>query len=102
MTGKPTLARTRPERRANLRRDVNLRAIVRLPDGRTLACRVKNISAMGALFELTHHMSLPASFRLSIPDEMFSAECERRHQAENRVGVLFMSSRAEALARFGG
>ena len=39
-------------RAAHLQRiDVDYRAIVRLPDGHSFPCRVKNISPMGALIE---------------------------------------------------
>lgn len=89
------------ERRTYQRIDVDYRAVARLPDGSSFACRVKNISPMGALLEFPEARILPAAFRLTVPDEMFSAECEFRHQTGNCVGVLFTTGRMEALAKFG-
>lgn len=94
------LAQARHERRTYQRLDVNYRGVVRLADGNSFACRVKNISPMGALIEFPEARILPAAFRLTVPDEMFSAECEFRHQTGNTVGVLFTSGRMEALAKF--
>lgn len=81
--------------------EVDYRAVVHLPDGTQFACRVKNISPMGALLEFADNRSMPPAFRLTIPDELFSAQCEFRHQTDNAVGVLFTTGRMEALARFG-
>lgn len=89
------------ERRTYQRIEVNYRAVVRFPDGTSLPCHVKNISPMGALLEFGDARILPAIFKLTIPDELFAAECEFRHQTGNAVGVLFTTGRMEALARFG-
>jgi hypothetical protein len=89
------------ERRTYRRIDVHYRAIVRLADGTTRPCRVKNISPMGALIEFEDTDPLPPAFRMTIPDELFAADCEFHHQTDNTVGVLFTSGRMEALARFG-
>ncbi len=97
----PRLAFAPHERRTYQRVEVDYRAVVRLPDGNSLACRVKNISPMGALIEFPEARILPAAFRLTVPDEMFSAECEFRHQTGNCVGLLFTTGRMEALAKFG-
>jgi len=56
---------------------------------------------MGALIELSNIISVPRAFRLTIPDALFSAECEFRHQEGGMVGLLFTTGRMEALARFG-
>lgn len=95
------LAAAPAERRTYRRIEVDYRAVVRFPDGTTLPCRVKNISPMGALIEFEKEFEVARVFRLTIPDELFAAECEFRHQTENRVGVLFTTGRMEALARFG-
>lgn len=97
----PRLAQLPSERRSYQRIDVNYRAVVRLADGTSISCRVKNISPMGALLEFSEARILPARFRLTIPDELFSAECEFRHQTGKSVGILFTTGRMEALARFG-
>lgn len=89
------------ERRTHKRVIVDLLAVVRLPNGEALPCRVKNISPMGALIELSNIISVPRAFRLTIPDALFSAECEFRHQEGGMVGLLFTTGRMEALARFG-
>lgn len=80
--------------------ECDYRAVLRLPDGSSFPCRVKNISPMGALIALPEPRTLPVNFRLTIPDEMFAADCEFRHQTGNAVGVLFITGRMEALARF--
>jgi len=56
---------------------------------------------MGALLEFGPGIEPPAAFRLTIPDALFAADCELRHQTGRQVGVLFTSGRMEALARFG-
>ncbi len=94
------LAQSPSERRGYQRIDVNYRAVVRLADGTSIACFVKNISPMGALLEFSEARVLPAAFRLTIPDELFSAECEFRHQTGKQIGVLFTTGRMEALAKF--
>ena len=89
------------ERRQHQRREVDFAASVRFSDGTARACRVKNISPMGALLDLGSKPDLPATFRLIIASELFSADCELRHETGHQAGVLFTSSRAEALAKFG-
>lgn len=93
-------ARRPHERRTFSRRDVDLRAVARFKDGRSVSCRVTNVSPMGALIEFPDDQPQPQTFRLTVPDELFAADCERRHQTGSSVGVLFMTGRAEALARF--
>jgi hypothetical protein len=56
---------------------------------------------MGALVEARTGTPLPETFRLIMPDQMFSADCEVRHRTDGRVGVLFASNRLEAMSRFG-
>jgi PilZ domain len=89
------------ERRQHQRREVDFAASVRFSDGTARPCRVKNISPMGALIDFGTHPGLPAMFRLIIASELFSADCELRHETGHQAGVLFTSSRAEALAKFG-
>jgi hypothetical protein len=55
---------------------------------------------MGAQLEFGRGIELPLAFRLTIPDEMFAADCELRQQSGCAAGVLFTSARLEALARF--
>ena len=95
-----TAASAPAERRQHQRRDVDFAGSIRFPDGTARACRVKNISPMGALLDLGAKPELPATFRLIISSEMFSADCELRHETGHQAGVLFTSSRAEALAKF--
>lgn len=91
---------TPPKRRTDQRIDVNYPAVVRFPNGRTHPCRVTTISPMGAQLEFGPGIELPLAFRLTIPDEMFAADCELRQQSGCAAGVLFTSARLEALARF--
>lgn len=95
------LSQAPSERRTHQRHAVDYSATVRFADGSSLPCRVKNISPMGALLEFGEKRIIPANFRLTIPSEMFAAECEFRHQTGSTIGVLFTTGRMEALARFG-
>lgn len=95
------LAQLPSERRSYQRIEVNYRAVARLADGTSISCSVKNISPMGALLEFPEARILPAHFRITIPDQLFTAECEFRHQTGKSVGILFTTGRMEALARFG-
>ena len=96
----PRLAQLPSERRSYQRLDVDYLAVARLADGTSISCRVKNISPMGALLEFPEARIMPANFRITIPSELFTAECEFRHQTGKYVGVLFTTGRMEALARF--
>lgn len=97
----PQPCRASPERRTYQRTGAGYRAVVRFANGDAHPCRIKNISPMGALLELGPGIEPPAAFRLTIPDALFAADCELRHQTGRQVGVLFTSGRMEALARFG-
>ncbi len=96
----PQPSPTPSERRAYQRIDVNYPAVLRFPNGRAHPCRVTTISPMGAQLEFGRGIELPLAFRLTIPDEMFAADCELRQQSGCAAGVLFTSARLEALARF--
>jgi hypothetical protein len=89
------------ERRAHARHTVDFPAILRSADGDDIRGRVRDVSAMGALIELPAGIVAPATFRLIIAAEMFSADCEVRHRTNGHVGVVFTSGRLEAMARFG-
>ena len=66
-----------------------------------MPCRVRDISAMGAGLELDYEAFLPLQFSLQIPADLFEVECVLRHRRGTSVGVEFVSSRAEAMARYG-
>jgi len=95
-----TRFQTLAERRASQRRDVNWKATIRIGNEAPIPCRVINVSTGGALLELSDTIWLPADFRIVIPDAIFEATCDVRHQAGRRVGVMFTSNLREALARF--
>ncbi len=98
----PIASRLDPdERRTQPRKEVAIAAKVGFRDQPPIACIVRNISAMGAMLEFAKPVELPAVIRIIIETEMFAADCEVRHQAGLRAGVLFTSSRLEAMARFG-
>lgn len=101
----PLAANPRPQtfadRRASVRHDCNYLGFVKIQGAPLTPCRVVNVSAGGALLELQEPIGLPASFRISIPMELFEADCETRHQTGKHVGVMFTSNLREALARFG-
>jgi hypothetical protein len=96
-----TPAQSGAERRAHVRHEVDYPAIVRASGRADIAARVRDVSAMGALVEARTGTPLPETFRLIMPDQMFSADCEVRHRTDGRVGVLFASNRLEAMSRFG-
>ena len=89
------------ERRARSRTDVSLQATVKSYGASEIQCRVANVSPMGALIVFDRPTSVATSIVLTIPDRWFVAECEVRHQSDNHAGVMFVSNRREALARFG-
>lgn len=88
------------EKRSAFRRKVNLAASICIGGSGRLACRVVDISPMGAGIELLSPGILPATFRLVIPIDLFSVDCELRHQNGRIVGVEFTSHRPEAMARY--
>lgn len=90
------------DRRQSERSAVSRPGIIKLEGGEARACTVANISPMGALLILKQRQELPTSFKLVIPDDLFQAECEVRHQDGRQAGVLFTSNRAEAMARYSG
>lgn len=89
-----------PERRVTERREVDLAALVRVGDHPWIACRVMNISPMGARLEFEQPTILPRYFRLQIPADLFEVECDLRHQSGPSAGVQFISNRNGALARY--
>ncbi len=89
------------ERRARVRQDVTLSAVIRVPSGEEIECTIKNISSMGALLIVSGPTVLPTAFTLIVPDRWFQAQCQIRHSSADRVGVEFVSNRREALGRFG-
>lgn len=89
------------ERRQNPRRTVNLKAKAGLVSDAPTPCRIRNISALGALLEFDEPMFLPKHFRITIDEPHFSADCELRHRTELSAGVMFISNREEAKALFG-
>lgn len=101
----PLAANPRPEtfadRRAAVRQDCNYLGLVKIPGTPAIPCRVINVSSGGALLEFKDVIGLPKSFRISIPVELFEADCETRHQTGRFIGVMFTSRLREALARFG-
>ena len=89
------------ERRRAVRRPIDRDARIRLEGGVFLACRVRDISAMGAGLELVYEAFVPLQFRLQIPDDLFEAECALRNRRGTAIGVEFLSARAEAMSRYG-
>lgn len=88
------------DRRVTRRLDVDLAGLVRVASLPWVECRVRNISPMGAMIEFASPTILPRHFRLQIPNDLFEAECELRHQSGEVAGVLFVTNRAGALARY--
>ena len=89
------------DRRRTLRKEVRLEARIRLEHGVYVPCIVRNISPMGASLELTYEAFVPLQFRLQIAADLFEAECTLRHRHGTMLGIEFLSSRAEAMARYG-
>lgn len=89
------------DRRRTVRKPIAIEARIRLEGGVFLACKVRDISTMGAGLELDFEAFLPLQFRLQIPGDLFEVECVLRHRRGTAVGVEFTSARAEAMARYG-
>jgi hypothetical protein len=98
---KPLAIYTFRDRREQTRRDVDWPAKIRLHDVGLVPCRVLNVSASGALVEVAGSVPLPDAFNLLIEAHDFEAACEVRHRTAGRIGVMFMSSRRDALVKFG-
>ena len=94
-------AATAADRRQDFRKKVALVGNIKLLGRARIPCRVLNISASGALLEMTDSIELPQRFRLDIDEDLFEVMCEVRHQAGRRYGVEFASNRQGALARYG-
>lgn len=88
------------ERRLRTRSRVALNAFVKVQGFDGIPCTVENVSPNGALIVFRRPTIVPNSFTLVIPDSWFQADCDVRHRSADRAGVLFTSSRLEALARF--
>ena len=89
------------ERRLAPRRACNLAGRICIPGYPPVDCTVRDISPMGAMVELATPAVLPISFRLLIPQDRFSADCERRYQSGSMSGVLFLSNRRESTSNYG-
>lgn len=95
------------ERRQFGRRETSLHAVILLPGRGSVHCTVTNLSEQGALITLVEPMVLPPVFRLKIEALGIERNCNRRHQGENGIGVLFvdhitaekMAAKAEGSAR---
>lgn len=87
--------------RRSERQDVHYPARVRFAGAPAIGCTIREVSAMGALIDFRVPQSVPVTFHLIIPDQLFEADCAVRHRRDTKVEVLFTSCRREALARFG-
>ncbi|MEQ1650017.1 MAG: PilZ domain-containing protein [Hyphomicrobiaceae bacterium] len=90
------------DRRIDFRTSVSLPAHIKVAGRARIPCRVLNVSASGALIEMSEDIQLPEHFRLDIDGDLFEAMCELRHSEMRRIGVEFTSNRQGALARYGG
>lgn len=74
---------------------------MRTIQGTRIPCRVVDISAGGARIEVGNDVVVPDRFKLLIPDDLFEAECEVRHNGGSFAGLIFTSNQMEALAAYG-
>lgn len=63
-------------------------------------CAVANISPMGALLEVTPEIDVTRNLRVQIPNDLFEATAEVRHQNGRYVCIAFTSSRPQAIRRY--
>jgi hypothetical protein len=98
----PLARSTPPDRRIDFRTSVSLPGHIKVIGRARMPCRVVNISASGALIEMSEDIQLPERFRLDIDGDLFEAMCELRHSEQRRIGVEFTTNRQGALARYGG
>jgi hypothetical protein len=96
-----TTTELEPDRRRINRTDVSISAKIGFRDKQPIACTIRNVSPMGALLEFSTDIVLPENFRIVVASKIFTADCEVRHHKGRFAGVMFVSSRAEALAAFG-
>ena len=97
----PIAEATFTDRRSVPRKTVAIPAKVGFRNTPPVHCIVRNVSPMGALLEFSDDLDVPNNFRIIIESELFTADCEVRHNKDRKVGVLFTSNRLEAMARFG-
>ena len=88
------------ERRSVARRGGDLGARIKIGCLPWMECRVRNISPMGALLDFGQATVVPRQFRLQIPSDLFETECDLRHQSDGEIGVLFLTNRAGAMAKY--
>ena len=63
-------------------------------------CEVANISPLGALLHLSSDIDVSRNIRLQIPNDLFEATAELRHQDGCMICVAFTSSRPQAIRRY--
>ena len=63
-------------------------------------CAVANISPMGALLEVTSEVDVTRNLRVQIPQDLFEATAEVRHQNGRYICIAFTSSRPQAVRRY--
>ena len=57
--------------------------------GSVMSCRVRNISAEGAAFDIENPAFVPPSFRLVMANDSSVHECRIAWIQQNRIGVIF-------------
>lgn len=64
----------------------------------TIACRVRNMSELGALLEVAGPAGIPDEFVLVITNEALKRPCRVIWRQPTRLGVEFVSSRVDVAA----
>lgn len=77
------------EQRQFGRRTTCVHGWIKVPHRPKIACMVRNISASGALLEVSDPQSLPYRFQLLVETSNLEADCEVKHRGQHSVGVYF-------------
>jgi hypothetical protein len=77
------------EKRRHLRRSIGVVGTVHLPDGKSVACEVSDISETGAMLLLEVPVEHPSEFMLEIGHNAARRRCHRMRQEGATAGVRF-------------
>jgi hypothetical protein len=87
-----TSAATHPqfvERRQTARFDVDLPAVIEMSCRPKIACRITDISLIGAMLKIDRKVHMLGQFDLIIAGRM-TVRCNLRHRYKDRAGVSFV------------
>lgn len=87
------------ERRAESRIRVLVPASIRAPDGRLIACTIRDRSQGGARLHVRADVQLPGRFEMIVEGEDQTFHCKVRHRAGTTVNIQFLQSALSRVAK---